>query len=700
MLAVSATFTAELIEDTLRFWMRELGLDFEIRFAPYNQVFQQLLDPGSLLLGNRSGVNLVLARLEDWAQSGPEALESNVRHFISCLHSAAAAVAAPLVVCLCPDSPRFLSGREETIERLHQSVCTAAAELNSVYVLTAGAILRSYPVSGYYDPHGDELGHVPYTPAFFAALGTAAARRIRSLRVTPYKVVVLDCDETLWSGICGEDGPEGIRIDPPRRALQEFMLAQHDAGMLLCLCSKNNEEDVLETFRLNPDMPLRLEHFASRRINWEPKSSNLVVLAEELGLGLESFILVDDNPKECAEVQANRPEVLTLQLPSDPSGIPGFLEHVWAFDHLKTTAEDSRRTLLYSQRAERHRLEKQAVSLEAFLEALDLKIEIAPVRREQIARVSQLTQRTNQMNFTAVRRTEGQIQALLRAGAECLTVEVKDRFGSYGLVGVMIFESSPEALTLDTFLLSCRALGRGVEHRMLARLGELAPERGAGWVLVRFRPAARNRPALDLLRSVGRDFEQPDGESLLFRFPAAYLAGVRYKPNERPSKPSFEKPLETVANNGRPETDFARIARELSRPERILEHVRAGRQASSAAANSDAAPRTGLERELTALWSRLLHVPSLGVHDNFFDLGGHSLLAVQLISEVRRKFNVDLSLQIIYGGAFTVAELAKAIELFQIEQAGAGGYDDLLAELEGLSDEEVKALLAREQGAG
>jgi len=700
VLAVSATFTAELIEDTLRFWMDELGLDFEIRFAPYNQVFQQLLDPGSLLLGNRSGVNMVLARLEDWANSGPDALEANVRHFNSCLHSAAAALTSPLVVCLCPDSPGFLAGKTETVQRMHQTVRAAAAELNSVHVVTADEILRAYPVPAYYDPHGDELGHVPYTPAFFGALATIAARRIRALRVTPYKVIVLDCDETLWSGICGEDGPDGIRVDAPRRALQRFMAAQHDAGMLLCLCSKNNEEDVLETFRLNPGMPLQLEHFVSRRINWEPKSSNLVALAEELGLGLDTFILVDDNPKECAEVQANRPEVLTLQLPAEPAEIPHFLEHVWAFDHLKTTSEDSQRTALYARRAERHRLEKQAVSLEAFLEVLELKIDIAPARQPQMARVSQLTQRTNQMNFTAIRRTESQIQALLRGGAECLAVEVTDRFGSYGLVGAIIFESSKEAIHVDTFLLSCRALGRGVEHRMLARLGALALERGAEWVSVRFCPAARNRPALDLLRSVGRDFEERDGETLLYRFPAACLAGVKYKPSERPAKSSSERPIETATNNGRPEIDFARIAREFSKPERILEHVRAARQTAVSGLAGGAAPRTALERELTAIWSRLLRLHSVGIHDNFFDLGGHSLLAVQLISEVRRQFNVDLSLQIIYGGAFTVAELAKAIELYQIEQAGAGEYAGLLAELEGLSDEEVKALLAREQGAG
>ena len=365
--AVTATFTAEVIEESLRFWLRELGLEYQVRFAGYNQVFQQLLDPASLLATNRNGVNLVLVRLEDWARAGDSAtavahLDANVRHFVACLQTAAASFGSPLVVCVCPDSPAYLELPEyaAAVERMHDLLTAAVASLSPVHLTLPGDIESLYPVADYYDPHGDELGHVPYRPAFFAALGTLAARRIRALKSAPYKVIVLDCDETLWSGICGEDGPEGVVIDAPRRALQRFMVDQHQAGMLLSLASKNNEEDVLETFRLNPRMPLRLEHFAARRINWESKSSNLVSLADELGLGLDSFILVDDNAKECAEVEANCPEVVTLLLPAEVEQIPGFLAHVWAFDHLKRTAEDAARTALYAQRAERYRLEKQA----------------------------------------------------------------------------------------------------------------------------------------------------------------------------------------------------------------------------------------------------------------------------------------------------------------------------------------------------
>ena len=139
-------------------------------------------------------------------------------------------------------------------------------------------------------------------------------------------MIVLDCDNTLWKGVCGEDGPLGIEITPPYRALQEFMVGQANAGRLLCLCSKNNESDVLDVFEQRTDMLLREEHFVSRRINWNSKSDNLQSLARELNLGLESFIFVDDNPVECADVEINCPGVLTLQLPTERrrhSGVSG-----------------------------------------------------------------------------------------------------------------------------------------------------------------------------------------------------------------------------------------------------------------------------------------------------------------------------------------------------------------------------------------
>jgi acyl carrier protein len=354
------------------------------------------------------------------------------------------------------------------------------------------------------------------------------------------------------------------------------------------------------------------------------------------------------------------------------------------------TEEDRRRPEWYAQEAERKRAQRTAGSLQDFIESLELQVPIAPMRPEQVARVAQLTKRTNQMNASSVRRSEAEVQALASSGLECLTVDVNDRFGSYGLTGVMIFRARGHALFVDTFLLSCRALGRGVEHRMVAHLGQVAQERGLAQIEIPFVPSQRNRPAALFLDSIAKS--EADG---VYRLSSDQAAAVEYRASQAP-EPSV--PAEVPAPPHRKRIDYATIAMELRSPKAVLERIQAAelREAPSTAALDP--PRTPLERELAELWAGLLHVKAVGVHDNFFELGGHSLLAVQLLSRVRQTYDVELSLEVVYSGDFTVAELAKAVELKEIQAAG-GDYQDILDELEGLSDEEVRALLAEEQDA-
>ena len=654
--------------------MRELGLPGELRFAAYHQVFQELLNPAGLFARNTGGVNVVLVRFDDWPG---DCHAMQAAEFLDAVRAAAARTTVPLVLVLCPSSVHL----DDVVQR-------GVADLPSVYLITASEIGALYAVAEVHDPHGNELGRVPYTPLYFVALATALARKIHAIVAPQFKVVALDCDDTLWAGICGEDGPEGVVLDSPRRALQQFMAERRRDGLLLAMCSKNNEEDVAATFRAHPDMPLGLGDFVAQRVNWDPKPGNLASLAEELELGLDKFIHIDDNPKEVQEVQAGAPQVLALLLPARAAEIPGFLAHVWAFDRARVTDEDRRRGEMYAQRAERARAARTSPSLEDFLASLQLEVTIAPMRPAQVERVAQLTQRTNQMNATCIRRTAAEIQ---RLPEECLTVHVTDRFGSYGLTGAIIFRESASALVVDTFLLSCRALGRGVEHRMVARLGELALERKLQSVQIPFVAAQRNRPALLFLESLGA--VASDG---FFRLRAADAAATQYHPGAvQPAGQLHPEPATAVPTPAR--ADYARIANDLRTPEQITSAMRAATRRRVPRREIDA-PRTTLERDLVALWAELLNVEAVGIHENFFELGGHSLLAVQLLSRVRQIYGVDLSLEVVYSGEFMVAELAKAIELKEIEQAG-GDYHELIQELEGLSDSEVRALLAEEQDA-
>ena len=540
VIALTATFTAEPVEEPLNFWMSELDTPCVIEFSPYNQVFQQLLDPNSTLSTNQSGLNVVLIRLEDWwdgagdLHSGHdtrekirERVERHARDLFDAMKFASGTSRVPCLLCFCPPSKRIQADETlmEFFSLLESQIAGRLEEVSGTYVVTSAECKALYPVAEFEDQRANEASHVPYTREFFHALGTMIARRFYRIHTPPHKVIVLDCDNTLWQGVCGEDGALGVTIGPAYKALQEFMIAQRDAGMLVCLCSKNNEEDVWKVFEQNPGMVLKREHFVSTRINWQPKSENLRSLSAELQLGLDSFIFLDDSAIECAEVEARCQEALTLQLPEQPSDFKKFLSHIWAFDHLKSTDEDHRRSDLYAQDAERRQVLAQSLRLDDFLAGLELQVEFLPMTKAELPRVAQLTQRTNQFNFTSVRRTDGEVERLCTAGnAECLVIRLRDRFGDYGLVGAMIFTRHPGLLDVDNVLLSCRALGRRVEHRMLSHLGRIARGEGRETVRINFVPTPKNKPARDFLESIGAVVEAGNGIARQIDFESVRIA--------------------------------------------------------------------------------------------------------------------------------------------------------------------------------
>ncbi len=680
--AISASFTAEPVQPFIEFWGRRLNSNFEVRFAPYNQVQQTLLDPQSVFGLNQHGINILLLRLDDLGR--PERLEADIHELVHLVHDSAARLHVPMLVCLCPSSPEFLAdaARARIVRELCSRVPGLLDDIPGVQYLSAEQISRVYPVEARHDADAERLGRIPYTELYFAALGTAVVRHAHALLTPPYKVVALDCDNTLWQGICGEDGPAGVVIDGPRRALHEFMLEQREAGMLLAMNSKNNEQDVLDTFAANPQMPLQLRHFVAWRLNWDPKPQNLRSLAAELNLGIDSFVFVDDSPKESAEVAGSVPEVLALTLPEDIARTPEFLHHIWAFDHAVVTEEDRHRSAYYTQAQEFGRAIERATNLEEFVSGLRLEVTIAPLREEQLSRVAQLTQRTNQFNFTTIRRTESDIQSLIAAGEyECVTLQVSDRFGSYGLVGVLIFRVAEKALEIDTFLLSCRVLGRGVEHRLMAWLGAEALRRGRTQVVTRLDVTKKNKPAQQFLQALGQS-------GVEHTFEAELLRNLQWTADTSVGAPKQQAPA--VATVVRRQIDYACIANELATPLQIVEAMRR----ESLPASRDG--MTDIERRLADIWSDLLKRPHIAVTDNFFDLGGHSLLAVLLILRVRESFGVELPIDDVYSATLTLGELARKIDAYREGQLNPEEYEALLAEIEGLSDEEVQALLARE----
>ncbi|MEH2351124.1 MAG: amino acid adenylation domain-containing protein [Nostoc sp.] len=646
--------------------------------------FKFVVDEESLLHG--SGLfNIYATRLKQnhnpvSQQFGKDLaqLEQTVKDFGSALKTATTRSAEsssasrslnPYLVCICPPSPTTDAANDTLHERMQELLAADLKDVSGVYLIKSQELINTYPVEEYYDRYGDELGYIPYTPAFFCALGTTLARKIFALQSYPYKVIALDCDYTLWSGICGEDGVGGVKIDPPFRALQEFIVRQQVAGKLICLCSKNQEEDVLAVFDQHPDMVLQRHHLVNWRINWQSKSQNLKSLATELQLSLDSFIFIDDNPVECAEVRANCPEVLTLQLPQECDRIPQFLQHIWAFDQLQATQEDQQRTNLYQQNVQRQRLQQDSLSFTDFLAQLDLEIEISPMQSKQLSRVAQLTQRTNQFNLTTIRRSEAEIQQLCNSERlECRVVKVKDRFGDYGLVGLLLFEVQENALVVDTFLLSCRVLGRGVEHKMLAYLGTLAQKRGLGRVKLFYTPTKKNQPAWDFLVSIGRQFKQEKDGSCLFEFPSQtasesnlILISDRAIVHNKP-----DQEAKSISNNSLKIASaadfFERIAQTLYSPELILKEITSRQQRQRPQLDIEfVAPRTPIEKAIAHLFTEALKLDRVGIDDNFFELGGDSIRGAILINKLQAQLNEIIHFVVLFDTK-TVAQLAAYIE--------------------------------------
>ncbi|MDM8557744.1 amino acid adenylation domain-containing protein [Candidatus Parabeggiatoa sp. HSG14] len=677
VLVVTATFTAEPLKESLNFWMQKLDIPFKVEFAPYNQVFQQLLDSSSLLSKNETGINIILVRFEDWTKSEDSAeviteINKNVHEFSLAIKSAKKRSANSYILCICPNSP--LTPHHALYQQMEDLLTSWLKAVNGLYLIKTSDLSKSYPVSQFYDPHGDELGHIPYTPVFFTALGTIIARKINAIKNNPYKVIVLDCDGTLWQGICAEDGPLGVKIDSSYQMLQTFMVEQQKAGKVLCLCSKNTEEDVFAVFEQRNDMFLKREHLVAWRVNWQPKSENLKSLSEELNLGLDSFIFVDDNPVECAEVQAHCPTVTTVQLPCKSNHIPQFLKQIWAFDLLETTLEDQQRTKLYQQNLQREHWRDEALTFTDFLDGLQLEINISTMISSQINRVSQLTQRTNQFNLTTIRRTESEIQKLCDSeGFECWIVKVKDRFGDYGLVGVMLFQPGVDTIIVDTFLLSCRVLGRGVEHKMLARLGEIGKERQLDYLDIPYKTTQKNEPVLNFLESVAGQFKQPlEVGGWQFRLPVESIAKLTYSSNNESkiatakSLPVRESAISQIEIQS-PTTLFNQIATEWFDAEHILKTIEFQNKNQRPQLDSYVAPRNPIEEILVGILGEVLQLERVGIYDDFFKLGGHSLLGVQVMSRICSTFSVELPLRYLFDFP-TVITLSKQIQIAQHEE--------------------------------
>ena len=324
------------------------------------------------------------------------------------------------------------------------------------------------------------------------------------------KCIVLDLDNTLWGGIIGEDGFDNIKLgdNPVGRSFVEFqkrLLALNQRGIILAINSKNNFDDAIEVIKKHPNMILREDNFACVKINWDNKVTNLHKIAEELNIGLDSMVFFDDEPINQEYVRESLPGVLVIDLPKDSSQYAQIITEMKEFDILKITEEDTKRSDMYLGQKKRKELENKVGDFNEFLKQMNIEVSVQKANSFSIPRISQLTLKTNQFNLTTKRYQEEEVSKFSSSDdkiVEC--VQVNDKFGDNGITGTYIIEKkNNEEWIIDTFLLSCRIMGRGVEEMMMNQIIEKARLSGIKKIKGEFIPTAKNKPAENFYEDLG-----------------------------------------------------------------------------------------------------------------------------------------------------------------------------------------------------
>lgn len=399
-----------------------------------------------------------------------------------------------------------------TIRKLNSDLLTVVRSYTGAYVLDVDLLQSSV---GYANFHDNRLWHaarMPYTREACKALAKEYVKFIRAMKGRNSKCLVVDCDNTLWGGIVGEDGINRISIGVtyPGSAYREFqqaILGLHNRGVMLAICSKNNERDVIEVLEKHPGMILRREHFVSMRINWSDKVTNLKEIAKELNIGLDSLVFVDDNAFEVNLVRQMLPQVKTIELPQDPSSYKDILNSIGLFDTISLSEEDLRRNEMLKAEMERSKARFEAASLEDYLRHLEMEACVRGADGFAVPRVSQLTQRTNQFNLTTKRYTEAEVKSMAEArDTDVLYIQLMDRYGDTGIVGAAILRYAGTEAVVDSFLLSCRVIGRGIEDVLLVACMNRALRRGCKIISGTYLPTEKNGQVADFYES--RNFKR------------------------------------------------------------------------------------------------------------------------------------------------------------------------------------------------
>ena len=524
------------------------GLDVRVVTGQYGQPLQDALDPDSEF--NVAKPDAVLLCLDHRTLpfpkpngSGTDALSAARTQFNTIVEALKGQGVKLIIVQTVPLIPESLFGHYDRqtelslnrrLRRWNDELVERCAKDDALILMDADDLASRVGRQSWYNPVQWQMAKLPFDQQRVPLYADHVARLLAAVRGKSRKCLVLDLDNTLWGGVIGDDGMEGILLgsgSPEGEAfvaIQQMALALRERGVVLAVCSKNEEETAKEPFRAHSEMVLKLDDIAVFIANWQPKSDNIREIARRLNIGTDALVFLDDNPAERAQVRGALPEVAVPELPDDPARYPEAIWQAGYFETVAVSADDMKRADQYKANAAREALAAESTDLGSFLKSLDMKADVASFRDHDMVRVTQLINKTNQFNLTTRRYTQAEVAAMASdPSVYTLQVRLIDCFGDNGIICLVICREADSVWEIDTWLMSCRVLKRDVERMVLDQLVAAARERGISAIEGVYIETARNAMVAQHYPNLG--FAPLIGTSGRWR-----LAVGTYEPSEAP----------------------------------------------------------------------------------------------------------------------------------------------------------------------
>jgi len=537
--AYLANHTIDALPRYTNVWCATQGYFVDAYIGAFNQFFQEILDtesglhkskPDMIFLSllmrelapqvansfstlsrdqRKLEISRIVEQLTEWAELAKTKTEATLllSNFARPTHAQAGVADMQLDM-----------GEAEFYAELNLSLLQTFREDQRVYIFDTDHVLSRYGKNRSYDAKMYHLAKIEWDEAVLPQIASEIWRYIRAATGNTRKCLVLDLDNTMWGGIVGEDGVHGIKIGHGDAQSEAYLEFQHtvrfllERGVILAICSKNNAEDVDEVFAERGEMVLKKDDFSSVKVNWDYKYLNIQEIANEINIGLDSIVFVDDNPVECSLVTEALPEVKTVHLSGDPSQFANTLMQLTEFEKLFITSEDKAKRAQYQQNEKRQQQKQSFGNIDEYLQSLGTKVHIEKASEKNIARIHQLFTKTNQFNVTTKRYTLSDIETFIKENNWSLNVvQVQDNYGDLGIVGLYLIETTRSMARIDSFVLSCRALGRGIETFIMNNIKQSFLRNGACSTLQsQFIQTAKNKPAAPYFTAQG--FVKTEGD--------------------------------------------------------------------------------------------------------------------------------------------------------------------------------------------